>query len=38
MLWRLKYILQDELYEVQGEQKAMKDFEIKKSAAVKASE
>ena len=38
ILWRLKYILQDELYEVQGEQKAMKDFEIKKSAAVKASE
>lgn len=34
LLWRLKYILQDESYEVQGEQKMMKDFEIKKSSAA----
>ena len=38
LLWRLKYILQDESYQVLGEQKMMKDFEIKKSSADKASE
>jgi hypothetical protein len=36
LLWRLKYILQDESYEVLGEQKSMKDFEIRKSSAAKA--
>lgn len=36
LLWRLKYILQDESYEVLGEQKSMKDFEIRKSSAIKA--
>lgn len=33
LLWRLKYILQDESsYEVLGEMKSMKDFEIRKSS------
>jgi hypothetical protein len=36
LLWRIKYILQDESYEVLGEQKSMKDFEIRKSSAAKA--
>ena len=34
LLWRLKYILQDESYEVLGEQKSMKDFEIRKNSAA----
>jgi hypothetical protein len=37
LLWRLKYILQDESsYEVLGEIKSMKDFEIRKSSEANA--
>lgn len=38
LLWRLKYIIENEGYEVQGELKGMKDFEIKKRSAIQASE
>lgn len=38
LLWRLKYIIENEGYEVQGELKGMKDFEIKKRSAIQSSE
>ena len=38
LLWRLKSIVEDEGFEVHGELKGMKDFEIKKRSAVQASE
>lgn len=38
LLWRLKSIVQNEGFEVHGELKGMKDFEIKKRSAVQASE
>lgn len=38
LLWRLKYIIENEGYEVQGELKGMRDFEIKKRSAIQASE
>jgi hypothetical protein len=34
LLWRLKQMLQGEEFDVQGQLKAMKDFEIKKKAAA----
>lgn len=34
LLWRLKGLVQNEEYEVQGNVKGMKDFEVKKKAAV----
>jgi hypothetical protein len=34
LLWRLKLLLQTDLYEVQGEIRNMKEFEIKKKAGV----
>jgi len=34
LLWRLKFLLQSELYDVQGEVRNMKEFEIKKKAGV----
>lgn len=34
LLWRLKNLLQGEDYEVQGNVKGLKDFEVKKKAAV----
>jgi hypothetical protein len=34
LLWRLKLMLQGEEYDVQGQVKAMKDFELKKKAAA----
>jgi hypothetical protein len=34
LLWRLKSLLQTELYEVQGAVKNMKDFEVKKKSGV----
>ena len=38
LLWRLKSIVENEGFEVNGELKGMKDFEIKKRSAVQASE
>lgn len=38
LLWRLKHLAADEKFEVVGELKGMKDFEIKKRAAVEAAE
>lgn len=38
LLWRLKFIIENDVYEVQGELKGMKDFEIKKISAIQASE
>ena len=38
LLWRLKKIVSSEEYEVVGEMKGMKDFEIKKRSAVQAGE
>lgn len=38
LLWRLKSIVENEGFEVHGELKGMKDFEIKKRSAVQASE
>lgn len=37
LLWRLKYILSSGGYDVQGEQKNMKDFEVKGKSAVQQS-
>jgi hypothetical protein len=34
LLWRLKQLLQSDLYDVQGEIRNMKEFEIKKKAGV----
>ena len=34
LLWRLKFLLQSDLYDVQGEIRNMKEFEIKKKAGV----
>lgn len=34
LLWRLKYILNEEEYEVQGNMKGLKDFEIRKKQVV----
>jgi hypothetical protein len=34
VFWRLKLLAQTELYEIQGELKGMKDFEIKKKSVV----
>ncbi len=34
LLWRLKQLLSTDLYDVQGELKNMKDFEVKKKAGV----
>lgn len=34
LLWRLKHLLQSDLYDVQGEVRNMKEFEIKKKAGV----
>ncbi|MBO9634992.1 MAG: hypothetical protein J7578_17920, partial [Chitinophagaceae bacterium] len=37
MLWRLKQILAAGEYDVQGELKGMKDFEVKGKSAVQAT-
>jgi hypothetical protein len=34
LLWRLKFLLQTDLYDVQGSVKNMKDFEVKKKSGV----
>ena len=34
LLWRIKHLLQSDLYDVQGEVRNMKEFEIKKKAGV----
>jgi hypothetical protein len=34
VFWRLKFLAQTEQYEIQGELKGMKDFEIKKKSIV----
>jgi len=38
LLWRLKYLAADERFEVSGELKGMKDFEIKKRTAVQTTD
>jgi hypothetical protein len=38
LLWRLKQLASSDKYEVEGELKGMKDFEIKKRTAVEAAE
>lgn len=38
LLWRLKHLAADERFEVTGELKAMKDFEIRKRTAVETTE
>lgn len=38
LLWRLKHIAENEKFEVTGELKGMKDFEIKKRQAIEAAE
>ena len=38
LLWRLKQIVQGEAFEVSGELKGIKDFEVKKKSAVSAAE
>lgn len=34
LLWRLKYLLQSDMYDIQGSVKNMKDFEVKKKSGV----
>jgi hypothetical protein len=34
LLWRLKYLLQSDMYDIQGLVKNMKDFEVKKKSGV----